>query len=184
MVGMYNVVSPRCIGPDENGCPRDAIAGYGKYCACCHPDEAIRRKLKVTEYRCLTETSALLGDDVTVTEQLCVTFSCMDSTGKRAFVDAVFDHPSIRILFEVDEYRHSCQNYSCEERRMHSVTAELRLQTDDPRPIAWVRLNPDEVDGKTKGTPAKQKRRCEEAVTVIRELLANPRDGIFYVNYE
>ena len=107
----------------------------------------------------------------------------MDSIGKCAFVDAVLDHPNIRILYEIDEYRHASLNYSCEERRMHSVTAELRLQTDDPRAIAWVRFNPDEVDGKTRGTPYKQRRRCEGAVSVIRELIANPRDGIFYINY-
>ena len=184
IVGMREVVAKRCIGPDENGCPRDERAYYGAYCACCHPDEAIRRKLKVTEYRCMTETLKLLGDEVIATEQFRVNFSCMDSIGKCAYVDAVLDNPKIRILFEIDEYRHSSQNYSCERRRMEAVTAELRLQTDDPRPIAWVRFNPDETDGKTKGTPAKQRRRCEGAVTVIRELIANPRDGIFYVNYE
>jgi hypothetical protein len=66
---------------------------------------------------------------------------------------------------------------------MENVREALLLQSADDRPIAWVRFNPDEADGQTRGTVAAQRRRCARAVEIVRDLLSNPRSCTEYVNY-
>ena len=143
----------------------------------------MRNKYKVTESRCLRAILGALGDAAVATEQYRVDFACADMVGTRAYVDCVLDHPRVRVLLEIDEYAHSTYARSCEEKRMHAVTAELRLQSGDARPLAWVRFNPDEACGGKRGSAAAQKRRCKDAVAAIRGLFDTPTDGVLYVNY-
>lgn len=181
---MENVRNKRCVGTDGEGtCPTREMAYYGDHCRYCTPDDAVRNRYKVTESRCLRAILGALGAEVIATEQYRVDFACLGSVGTRAYVDCVLDHPHVRVLLEIDEFAHSSYDRSCEEKRMHAVTAELRLQSGDMRPIAWVRLNPDEPCGAKRGSPTAQTRRCADAVAAVRRLFAAPRDTVAYVNY-
>ena len=116
-------------------------------------------------------------------EQVYFSFGAVGGNSKHAYIDALLDHPSVLVLLEVDEHRHSDRGEVCELARMHDTTTALRVTKAETRPIAWVRFNPDETDGIKKGTRAAWKRRCGLAIAAIRELFANPRDDIVYVNY-
>jgi hypothetical protein len=178
---MIDVRAKRCIGRGGDSCPTNERAKYGAQCRYCTDDPTVAKRYKKTETRCLKEIYRLLGPSVTATEQMCVNFSCMDSFGTRAYVDAVLDHPSARVLLEIDECQHSSYPPSCDMKRMHAVVAELRLQSADPRPIAWVRFNPD--DGEEPAGARAQKRRCGDAARAIGDLIERPRDDIVRVNY-
>ena len=179
--GMIDLKAPRCIGRCGQPCPTSEIAYYGAHCRYCTDDPKVAKRYKVTETRCLKEIFRALGPSATTTEQLCVNFACSDSVGTRAYVDAVVDHPNVRVLLEIDERQHSSYAASCDLKRMHAVVAELLLQSADARPIAWVRFNPD--DGEEQAKASAQRRRCGEAVEAIRELFESPRNCIVYVNY-
>jgi hypothetical protein len=179
---MIDVTHKRCTGRWGHPCPTNELAGYyGAQCRYCTDDPKVAKRYKVTETRCLKEIFRALDPSVTTTEQLCVNFACADMVGTRAYVDAVLDHPDVRILLEIDERQHSSYAASCDLKRMHAVVAELRLQSEDTRPIAWVRFNPD--DGEEQATAAAHRRRCGDAAKAIRDLIESPADGIIYVNY-
>lgn len=179
--GAADMRSKRCAGVGGSACPTRERAYYGDHCKYCTTDEAAVARYRRAEKRCLKEISKRMPACASVAENFRVEFACSGYGGSRAFVDAVIDHPSVRVLLEIDECRHGSYPPSCESKRMHAVVAELRLQSADTRPIAWVRFNPD--DGEEPARARDQKRRCVDAARAIRDLFESPRDDIVYVNY-
>ena len=177
----HDVRSARCVGRDGTGCYFEQRAYYGKCCAYCTIDPKAGKIIKKTETRCIKAILKHLGGIATHTEQLRIDYKCTGATGSRADIDLVLDHPNVRVLLEVDERRHDREEELCRLARMYDATAELRAQSADPRPIAWVRFNPD--DGTTTASARDQLRRCDDAVKAVRELISNPRNDIVYVNY-
>ena len=184
---MEDVRSTRCKGPgNDTPCSRGELAYQAGMCLVCLTLSGVKRERKLTEARCLTTIKRTLTTEATTIEsQFSVSFICSeDAEGDRAFVDAYLSFPGIRILLEIDELAHCRRGYSCDQRRMESVREAMLLQSSDARPIAWVRFNPDEPDGATAATPAAQKQRARTlAVAAIRELVANPRNCVVYVNF-
>jgi hypothetical protein len=177
-----DVTHARCTGRDGHPCPTRERAYYGDRCRYCADESEVKAVRKKTEARCVKRIIELLGPLVTAQEQLHVPFKCADFVGSCAYVDLVIDHPRIRVLLEVDECRHFAYAVECERRRMEAVAGELRLQSSDARPIAWVRFNPD--DGTVPAGAAAQRRRCREAAAKVRELIADPRGAVIPVNYD
>ena len=181
---MVDVANRRCKGPGDGVlCARGERAYQMGMCFVCATLSGVKKTRKMTEARCLKTIFGTLGDSVTSKEQFRVNFKCSDASGSYADVDAVLDTPCIRIMLEIDELAHSGYARSCEERRMENVREALLLQSDDARPIAWVRFNPDEPDGSTRASATVQKRRCMDAVAMIRGLISNPRNCVEYINY-
>jgi hypothetical protein len=180
-----DVWNKRCVGRDGHQCPTRERGRYGgrKRCYYCADDDEVRAPRKKTEARCMKRVLQLLGPSVTCQEQFHVPYGCGDFDGKRAFLDAVLDHPRIRVVLEIDECQHA-RSVSCPEgdvSRMHAAAGELLMRSADERPIAWVRFNPD--DGTTPASAKDQLERCREAAKAIRDLIESPRDDIVYVNY-
>jgi hypothetical protein len=182
--GMKDVISKRCPGPPNgDGCPINAIPKSSRgFCSSCDPDEEFKRKRKKTEERCFKELEKNYGLIPTVRE-FGVDYACItDSSKKNCRVDGVFDYPSVRVFLEIDELAHSGYDRGCEERRMNDVVAAIRLSGDD-RPVLWIRFNPDEPGGEKRGSPRDQRKRCSLIADSMKRILANPSNGIEYVNY-
>ena len=183
---MDDVKNQRCTDPgNDEPCPRGELAYQKGMCLVCLTLAGVKRERKLTEARCLAVVERAFGKTATTIEtQFPASFACSDAEGARAFVDAYLSFPGIRILLEIDELAHCRRGYSCDARRMESVREAMLLQSSDERPVAWARFNPDEPDGATAATPAVQKQRARTlAVAAIRELVANPRSCVVYVNF-
>jgi hypothetical protein len=179
-----DVSSKRCIGRDGLPCPTQERAYYGgRRCYYCADDDEVRAPRKKTEARCMKRILRLLGPSVTCQEQFHVPYGCGDFDGKRAFLDAVLDHPRVRVVLEIDECQHA-RSVSCPDgdlSRMHAAAGELLMRSADQRPIAWVRFNPD--DGTVPASAKDQLKRCGDAAKAIRDLIESPRECVVYVNY-
>lgn len=105
--------------------------------------------------------------------EITIAFSCFSSETARARIDYTIDMGSHVVLLENDECQHRQYPISCELRRMTDVTAAIQCSSGvtsvTPRPLLWVRFNPDgfKINGATQ--QVERKVRIETLVDFIRE---------------
>ena len=88
------------------------------------------------------------------------------------------------IIVSCDEHEHNTQSYTwdCEIARMFKVIASLKIGRNgrfDPRPVVWLRFNPNarKVDGKTKRTSMK------ERYATLLDAIHTAKPGFHYLFY-
>jgi hypothetical protein len=91
------------------------------------------------------------------------------------------------VIISCDEHEHNSRGYTwdCELARMQKVMASLKIAPSgrehefDPRPIQWIRLNPNafKIDGTTKKTTMKA--RYAKLLEVIEAAVV----GVHYIGY-
>jgi G:T-mismatch repair DNA endonuclease (very short patch repair protein) len=91
------------------------------------------------------------------------------------------------VIISCDEHEHNCFGYSwdCELARMQKIMASFKIAPRgsehefDPRPIQWIRLNPNafKIDGVTKKTTMKA--RYAKLLEVIHSAVL----GVHYIGY-
>jgi len=183
--GMENVVDKRCSGYNGEPCNTGYLLAPGRdYCLACDPDDSRRLDRKRSEAAFF---NFLKKSGIEITQrEFPVHYMCIDTNRKMAFVDGIIITKSIVVCLELDEDAHERYPKSCEEARMHNVTAELMLAYPDHH-IVWVRVNPHiKKNGKRDSSRKAIKirnQRHQEAVGIIRDILQNPRDCVEYVGY-
>lgn len=89
------------------------------------------------------------------------------------------------IIVSCDEHEHNSVNYpwDCELTRMQKVMASLKISSKnggyDPRPIQWIRFNPNafKIDGRT------ARLRMHQRYEILWRLMQSGRTGLFYLFY-
>jgi hypothetical protein len=183
---MINVVSKTCPGYNNESCPVMAQLQYGNtYCSSCDPDYTIRKKRKVDEEAFF---DFLNKNNVGITQrEFRIDYKCIDTGKTRSEIDGIIVTPTIFVCIELDEEAHAHYDPVCEQTRMNDATTELRLEYPD-HCIAWVRINPNILnknskrDRTSKGRKVRDKRH-QEALGIIKELIAEPLDCVKYIGY-
>lgn len=136
--GMINVVSPRC---KNDGCDMICQSKYGGYCARCFiflfPDNNVARYYKVKEKHVLDFLVTEFPDQKIINDRKIVG-GC--STRRPDFLIDMLTHS---VVIEVDENQHSSNRYLCESKRMMEIFQDL-----GPRPMVYIRFNPDKYVNK------------------------------------
>ena len=85
----------------------------------------------------------------------------MDSNKASSRLDFVIYHTDHVTVIECDESQHSCYEQVCEVARMNDVV-QVMILNGDPRPIHWIRYNPDafKVDNVTQRVPSVSRRKA------------------------
>ena len=91
------------------------------------------------------------------------------------------------VIISCDEHEHNCRGYNwdCELARMQKVMASLKIAPKgrehefDPRPIQWIRLNPNafKIDGTTKRTTMKAR------YAKLLQIIKAGTVGVQYIGY-
>lgn len=192
--GMVDVRSKRCPGPpsgnnyDVIGCPFRAIISNRKaypngYCLICDPDPRVQQIRRRTEWATFDELEK--GHGLVPHERdFRVDYTCIVDSNKPKWclIDGVFYFERVVVYFEVDECKHDNYDENCDAARTTAATTTYLL-TGDPRPLLWIRYNPDDVDG-TRATEPQWRARAKMAAAAIREAEGKGEGGVVYVNYE
>ena len=181
--GMVDVCNKKCIGPvGGDGCPLGYRTTPGlEHCAACDPDPIRARKFRRNEFR-FFET--LTKEGLLFQREVPVSFACERrgaTEAKSARLDGVMCVDGLLIIAELDEFFHEAYEARCEAARQNAATFSIRTGGWNGH-IAWVRVNPHRLNGKPTTIPFERTQHAEAAL-IIRDLLQNPRDGVFYVNY-
>jgi hypothetical protein len=182
--GMENVMGKKCQGYNGVECPTNyRLANGREYCLACDPDESRRLDRKRDEAAFFN----FLDKYITITQrEFPVHYRCIDTDKTMAFIDGIIITKDIVVCLELDEDAHEAYDKSCEEARMHNVSAELKFAYPG-HIIAWVRVNPHTKKKDTRDTSKKalkiRDQRHQEALKIIEDILRNPKDCIEYVGY-
>jgi hypothetical protein len=177
---VFDIVTKMCPGYNGVSCPVRTQLTYGKqYCISCDPDETRRLPRKKDEHAFFMFLEKH-GIDVTQREYR-IDYKCVNISKSHAFIDGVIITPKIVLCLEVDEDAH--KSYSCDEARTNYASHELLLAFPGHH-IAWIRVNPTigNFDRSDKALRLRNDR-YSAAVSLIRNILANPRTEIFYIGY-
>lgn len=191
--GMIDVMNRTCPGSKGIACQyRKHLMKDHEFCAECDPDPVRARKRRRNEFR-FFENMAKAG--LAFEHEHPIHFRCeeRDRDERRSCrLDGTMTLPQILVIAELDEQYHRFEAISCEVARQASANRAVRLDEKQPwdGPIAWVRVNPHRLaPAKEFGldlagtTPRTEAAVADAAAAVVRDLLANPRDGVFYVNF-
>jgi hypothetical protein len=183
-VSMENVVSKKCKGYNGVECPTNYRLSTGRdYCLACDPDETRRLNRKRDEAVFFN----FLNKHITITQRdYPVHFKCIDTNKTLGRIDGVIITKDVVVCLELDEDAHEAYDTSCEEARMHNVSAELKIAYPDHN-IAWVRVNPHTKNNGKRDTSKKAMKmrdnRHREALKIIEDILQTPRDCTEYIGY-
>ena len=183
---MVDVVNKTCPGYNGISCPVvTRLQNGNSYCIICNPDKTICVKHKIDEEAFFSFLSA---NGIYITQrEYRIDYRCIDTKKSHSFIDGIIISKDIVICLEVDEEAHQQYDPICEEARLNNASAELRLQYPEHY-ISWLRINPNTLNKKGKrDRSAKANKirdgRHKEALSIIRQLLAEPADCIEYVGY-
>ena len=181
---MVDVVNKICQGYGGAPCPVNTFLCGREYCLACDPDESRKLSRKRDEAAFFT----FLNKHIAITQQdYPVHYRCIDANKTMARVDGVIITKDIVVCLELDEDGHDTYDPTCEEARMHNVSAELQIAYPD-HCVAWVRVNPHTKKNGKRDTLARAHRirdqRHQEALEIIKDILQQPRDCIEYVGYD
>ena len=103
----------------------------------------------------------LLSKDIKCEREVNISYRCMDSNKASSRLDFVVYHTDHVTVIECDESQHSCYEQVCEVARMNDVV-QVMILNGDPRPIHWIRYNPDafKVDSVTQRVPSVSRRKA------------------------
>ncbi|AGE53656.1 hypothetical protein ATCVGM07011_776L [Acanthocystis turfacea Chlorella virus GM0701.1] len=181
---MIDVRSRKCPGYGSVQCPTNYQIHAGRdYCLSCDPDDSRRLDKKRDEAAFFN----FLDKHITITQQdYPVHFKCIDTNKTMGRIDGIIITKDIVVCLELDEDAHEAYDPSCEEARMHNVSAELKIAYPY-HSIAWIRVNPHTKKNGKRDTSSRalkiRDKRHQEALDIIKNILQNPRDCIEYIGY-
>lgn len=120
--------------PKCQSCPNCLLwRTCGKLCQYCKPKNKNKLYQKTKEM----DVVKYLRDKLPDTDFIHNKSVGTECTGGHFFPDILFDCLWFQLIVEVDEHKHRCADYQCDEKRMYDITAKLG------QPCIFIRYNPD-----------------------------------------